>query len=258
MLKKITALLIIALFTFSAVGYAQTGTFSGTVADEEGDPIAGASVSLSEFGCWWGGYYTQSLEDGSFIIEEVDAGDYTASASAFGYMWASEDVEIIAGETTVVDFVLEEWGWGGGGATGACSGTVTDEEGDPIEGASVSLHAEGGWGWGWGNNYQTMTLEDGTFLFEAVEVDEYEASVFAWGYFCEPQDIEIVEGETTVVDFVMQEFGGGGAVGACSGTVTDEEGNPIEGASVSLHAEGGWGWGWGNNYQTMTLEDGTF
>ena len=266
MFNKFTALLVLTtLLTFAAIGFAQTGIFSGTVSDEEGDPIAGASVSLCESGGWWGGYYTQTMEDGLFIIEDIEAGDYNASASAWGYMMAFEEVEIIEGETTVVDFVLDEWGWGGGGGpTGTCSGTVTDEAGNPLEGVSISLNETGGWGW-WGNNYQTYTLEDGTFLIEEAEVGEYSASAFAWGYSMEFQDIEIVEGETTVVDFVLEEYGwgGGGATGMCSGTVSDEAGIPLEGVSVSLQSSSGWGWGWGwgwgsNSYNTQTLEDGTF
>jgi len=277
MFKKITTFVFIALLAFSVIGYAQTGTFSGTVTDESGLAIAGASISLNQCGGgggggggWGGGwgnnYYTQSLEDGSFIIEDVDAGNYNASASAFGYMMDFEQVEITAGQTTTVDFVLEEWGWGGGGgAEGVCMGTVTDEAGLPIEGASVHLSH---FGPGWGGNYQTFTGEDGTFLFEEVEVGDYNAQAMAMGYMMEMQQIEIVEAETTVVNFVLEEFGGGGGgpTGTCAGTVTDEAGLPIEGASVHLSCNGGgggggWGggWGWGgNNYTAFTLEDGSY
>ena len=264
MSKKVIGLVIVMFFTFSAVGLAQTGTFGGTVSDDEGNPIAGASVSLCEGGGWWGGYNTQTMEDGSFIIEDVEVGDYNATAHAWGYMMASEAVEILEDETTIVDFVLEEYGGGGGGVTGMCSGTVTDEAGEPLEGVSVSLHevGGGGGGWGWGNNYQTSTLEDGTFSFDEVEVGDYNASAHAWGYMMASEEIEILEGETTIVDFVLEEYGGGGGgvTGMCSGTVTDEAGEPLEGVSVSLHevGGGGGGWGWGNNYQTSTLEDGTF
>ena len=113
---------------------------------------------------------------------------------------------------TIVDFVLEEWGWGGGGATGVCAGTVTDEDGESIEGATVSLQSSGwGWGWGWGGNwYFAESLEDGSFLIEDVEVGEYSASAFAWGIGWDSEDIEIFEGETTVVDFVLEEWGWGG------------------------------------------------
>jgi len=259
MFKKLSIFVFISIFSLTAVGFAQTGTFSGTVTEVGGDPIEGASVSLFSFGNW---YSTETIEDGSFIIEDVEVGDYSASAFAWGYMMAFEAVEILEGETTVVDFVLEDWGWGGGGgsATGTFSGTVTDEGGLPIEGASVTLHSNSGWGWGWGwNSYTTFTLEDGSFLIEDVEVGEYSATAFVWGYMMDSEDVEIIEEQTTTVDFVLVEWGGGGggATGTCSGTVTDEGGLPIEGATVTLHSDGGWGWGW-NSYSAETLEDGTF
>jgi len=172
----------------------------------------------------------------------------------------SEGVEIIEGETTTVNFVLEEFGWGGGGGGpyGSCSGAVVDEAGLPIAGVSVSLHSGGGWGWGWGNNYSTTTLEDGTFSFDEVEVGDYTASAFAWGYMMASEDIAIIENENTVVNFTLEQFGGGGGgpYGTCSGTVIDEAGLPVGGASVSLHSNGGWGGG--NNYSATTLVDGTF
>ena len=194
MFKKITTFVFITLLAFSVIGYAQTGTFSGTVTDESGAAIAGASIALNECGGGgggWGGpaYTTQSLADGSFIIENVEADNYNASAGAFGYMMDFEQVEITAGQTTTVDFVLEEWGWGGGGgATGTCAGTVTDEAGLPIEGASVHLSH---FGPGWGGNYQTFTGEDGTFLIEEVEGGDYNAQAMAMGYMMENQQIEI-------------------------------------------------------------------
>jgi protocatechuate 3,4-dioxygenase beta subunit len=252
----VNSAMFITLLLFTVVGFAQTGTFSGTVTDEAGLPIEDASVSLWSWGNW---YCTETLEDGSFIIEDVEVGEYFASAFAWGYMWEDPvEVEILEGDTTVVDFVLESW-WGGGGETGTCTGTVTDEDGQPIEGASVTLCSTSGWGWGW-NFYSTFTLEDGSFIIEDVEVGEYSASAFAWGYMWEePVEIEILEGDTTVVDFVLESWGGGGgATGTFAGTVTDEDGQPIEGASVSLNSTSGWGWwGW-NSYTTFTLEDGSF
>jgi hypothetical protein len=141
-------------------------------------------------------------------------GEYSASAFAWGYMWEEPvEIEIFEGDTTVVNFVLEEWGWGGGGATGSCNGTVTDSAGTPIADAFVSLHSNSGWGWGWwgwgGNSYFTLTEEDGSFLFEEVEVDEYTATAWAWGYGWDCEEIEIFEGDTTTVNFILEEWGWG-------------------------------------------------
>ena len=258
MLKKVTtSLIFIILLSLAVIGYAQTGVCTGTVTDEEGLPIEGAWVTLHPYWGWgWGNSYsTETLEDGTFIIEDVEVGEYHASAFSWEHGWDSEEIEIFEGQTTVVDFVLESWG-GGGDPTGVCSGTVTDEEGLPLEGACVTLQSTSGWGWGWGNSYSTETLEDGTFIIEDVEVGEYHATASLWGYGWDSEEIEIIEDDTTVVDFVLEIWGGGGGpTGTCSGTVTDEEGLPIEGAWVTLQSSG---WGWGNTYSTETLEDGSF
>ena len=150
MIRKGTLLIaLIFVLSFAMISFAQTGTFSGTVVDDEGLPIAGAEVELyEEGGCGGGGggmggggggmggggggggmqdplYETETLEDGSFIIEGVDAGEYLAKAHLEEYGMESEEIEIFAGQTTVVDFVLTGCGGGGGGGGmggGGCMG----------------------------------------------------------------------------------------------------------------------------------------
>ena len=268
MLKRISLFLLIA--AFSTVGFAQTGSLTGTVTDEGGLPLEGVSITVSDWGWGWGGnhYEGETGEDGVYLIEEVEAGEYTATAWMMEYGMESETVEIIEGETTIQDFMLEEWGWGWGGGTGpfgTCSGTVTDEGGLPAAGVTVSLRENsgwgGGWGGGWGNNYSTETLEDGTFNFDEVEVGEYTASVWSWELGMASEELEILEDENTVVDLVLEEWGGGwgggggGPTGTFSGTVVDSAGMPLEGVSVSAFCWGWGSWGW---YNAETGEDGSF
>jgi len=131
MIRKTTLFFALTvLLSVAMIGFAQTGTFSGTVVDGEGEAVAGAEVALFEDGgCGGGGggmggggggmseplYETVTLEDGSFIIENVEAGEYHARAHYDGLGGDSEDIEIIAGETLVVDFILDGCAGGGGG-----------------------------------------------------------------------------------------------------------------------------------------------
>lgn len=149
MIKKQTLLTaLIALLSLTIIGFAQTGTFNGTVFDAEGTPVAGAEIELFELGgCGGGGggmggggggmggggggmsdplYETETSEDGTFIIELIDADEYRAMAHAEELGGDMEEIEIIAGETLTVEFTLEGCsgggGGGGGGAGGGCGG----------------------------------------------------------------------------------------------------------------------------------------
>ena len=103
----------------------ETGSVSGVVYDIDNNPVASAYIHLTEDG-WHGhgghghhnrgeNYYGESGDDGTFFIDDVTEGDYTAIASLMGYGHDSEEITVEAGQNTEVDFVLEMGGHGGGG-----------------------------------------------------------------------------------------------------------------------------------------------
>lgn len=111
-------------FLWIASAWAQTGVVMGTVTDDEGNPIDSAYVTLSD-GCGGGGgggggcqpdYATYTAEDGTYEFPEVDPDTYTAKARKMGVGKATEEIEVLAGQTLVVDFELT--GCGGGGCPG--------------------------------------------------------------------------------------------------------------------------------------------
>lgn len=104
------------------------GSVSGIVYDSEGDPVSGAYIHLTEDG-WHGGgghghhhhgdnYSGESGEDGTFFIDDVTEGDYTAIASLMGYGHDAEEIEVLPGQNTEVEFTLEMGGHDGGGMHG--------------------------------------------------------------------------------------------------------------------------------------------
>lgn len=160
------------------------GSVSGTVSyygyDSEDSElklvgIGGASVELT------GGAYifantTTTLEDGSFSfdLDNVPAGNYTLNVYTDDYGNYSEDIEVIAGEDTVVNvvFLLE--------TPGAISGSVVDfDSGDPIEGATVSATLSGGV---YTFSSSALTDGDGLFLIEKLPVGTYDLTASAIGY----------------------------------------------------------------------------
>jgi len=83
----------------------QTGTIAGTVTNAEtGAPLPGVNVVLA--GQQRG---TSTNAEGEYTISDVEAGTYTLRASFIGFATERrEGVEVVAGETTEVNFGLQE------------------------------------------------------------------------------------------------------------------------------------------------------
>ena len=81
--------------------WAQQGTIQGTVTDgEDATPLPSANLNL--VGTMRG---TMTGDDGTFSLA-VPPGSYTLQATFIGYQAAKQSVEVVAGETATVDFVL--------------------------------------------------------------------------------------------------------------------------------------------------------
>lgn len=83
--------------------HAQTGTIAGTVIDSTtGGPLPGVNIVIA--GEQQG---TTTDREGNYRITDVGAGTQTLRASFVGYTTETRQVEVEAGETTTVDFVLQ-------------------------------------------------------------------------------------------------------------------------------------------------------
>jgi len=80
----------------------QTGTIQGTVKDTNNQPIQGVTVSVE-------GTSLQATTNsqGYYQITDVPAGNKTVTASKSGYNSQSKTVNVLAGQTTTVDFQLQ-------------------------------------------------------------------------------------------------------------------------------------------------------
>lgn len=127
-MKYVVLIVTIGLFVTSAAIAQGVGSVSGVVYDEDNNPVSEAYVHLTEDG-WHGGgghghhhhgenYFAETGEDGTFMINDVAAGEYTAIASKMGIGHDSEIIDVVAGQNTEVEFVLEMGGYDGGGMHG--------------------------------------------------------------------------------------------------------------------------------------------
>lgn len=227
------------------------GALEGLVTDSStGEPVAGARVRLfsgwsqgearSGEGRW--GYYTAITDDNGFYrIEEITAGSYQVRASAHGYVPAAAEIDVVDGETAVLDLFLDPM------AFGAVSGTVADAaSGQPIADAMVMLFRGGGGGGcgdvrgqechvGW---LRAITDDNGAFTIDEALAGEYMLSVWAEGYsWMDPVAVTVVEGQTTTVDVVLELM----SFGSVEGSVVDATtGDPVADALVfGRRARGG-------------------
>jgi hypothetical protein len=203
------------------------GSISGTVTDAvTGEPVEGATVSLAVVDST---KTTTTVVDGTYLLEDVPAGNYTVTFSAESYITATmEDVAVIAGtETLDVDMALQLEP-----TTGSISGTVTDAvTGEPIEGATVSVEVDG-------STKTTTTGDDGAYTLEGIPAGTYTVTFSAEDYItATTEDVAVIAGETTTdVDKALQPEP---TTGSISGTVTDLNTNaPIVGATVSVEVDG--------------------
>lgn len=86
------------------IATADPGAVTGTIADAEtGEPIAGATISLSE-----PGFETATDPAGSFTLDDVPAGPHGLSASAEGFVEATQPIHVQTGESTQVVITLDK------------------------------------------------------------------------------------------------------------------------------------------------------
>ncbi len=219
---KTRSVWVVLFLLLAGVCSVQAATVTGTVTDSLLVPIEGAHVVLHSSHHGGGGhgglmYETWTDADGMFLLEEVEAGDYTARASLFGYGMDEAEITVEEGATVTIDFVLDCFtDPPPAGAVGTVTGTVTDTLAAPLDSARVILrhgfHGGGHGGGGMMQVYETWTDADGMFTFEEVAVGDYVARAMLTGYGMDEADITVEEDLTTTVDFVLDGSGphGGG------------------------------------------------
>lgn len=193
--------------------YVQPGSISGYVRDSAGTAIPNASVSTNP-----GGYSTTSGTDGSYVLSGVAPGAYTVTASKTGYLSQSQNASVNAGQTTTLNFSLVS-------NMGTISGTVTNQSGAGIVGATVSTSTGG---------YSTTTGSGGSFTLSNIPAGTYSVTASAIGYSSQTQNnITVTAGQTTTVNFSLTPN-----TGAISGYVKDAYNNGIVGATVATSTGG--------------------
>ncbi|MBM3327948.1 MAG: T9SS type A sorting domain-containing protein [Calditrichaeota bacterium] len=227
----------------------QFGRVVGRVTDPEGNAFAGAAVVLH--GVNGIAMRTGTDGQGAFVFERVPAGVYEIVADAGDHGRAGQRIDVEAGAVVEVHLVIEGNGGGGDDQPGRVVGQVVNADGQPLGGVRVFLV---------GINHrfaqERQADREGRFVFERVPAGLYNVGADAGDHGHVIQQIEVAAGAVVEVRLVLGRNGGGGGddeqrYGRVSGVVVDGEGNPIEGAIVTLENDR-------HNAETATGEDGHF
>ncbi len=100
---RLAAALLALAFLPTLASAQERGTVAGRVTDQSTNaPIAGVQITIA--GTQLG---TITNNEGRFLLVNVPIGTRTVNATSIGYSAGTETVEVRAGETTTVDFVLQ-------------------------------------------------------------------------------------------------------------------------------------------------------
>ena len=114
-LQSVVCLLGIGLL--APLANAQTGAARGTVLDEKGQPVAGASVRMESLGGIARQFETKTNKKGEFTQVGLRPGPYRVIVSKEGFAPAGSEVQVPLGDPMRIEpFRLAPGGEGGGGA----------------------------------------------------------------------------------------------------------------------------------------------
>jgi len=169
MIAAVAAMTLIGVTAASGAD-ATTGSITGTYVDAHGNPIANAFVSV--FTPDENSVAAAFTDDtGTYTVDALPPGDYIVSFSTALTQWAHGQTEpfeatvfsVTAGADTVVDETQL--------STGTLTGTLTNADGSPAAGISVSA-----FGQDFGTNSFATTDDNGAWTMQVFAGDTYQVS----------------------------------------------------------------------------------
>lgn len=189
-----------------------TGSVSISVVDEDGYFIPNTVVSIDGPNSYHAELTTNAI--GMAMISDLEAGEYTFSVKADGYVEYSQTVAIEANKTNFVDIILEEID------IGSAEITVTDEDGNALSGATVIL-----------SDNTLTTDENGVVRFDDLLAGEYSMVVSKDGYDSKTIQFVVEKDSTTKVKLALNKTI---TTGNIKLTVSNENGKALKDVSVTI------------------------
>jgi len=184
---------IVVVFQFSQTVMAGTSIIYGTVTDANELSLRNAIVSLTGTD---NDYYSETYtdEDGFYIFEELEAGDYELVAEKDGYQYASAEISLDEDEVYEVETLkLDEE------ETGSIYGYIYDVKGNPVENVRLKIK-----GLTAKYNEKTATDRDGLFEFTDLDADIYVITAKKKRYKTTRTTIELEELEDREIEIELR------------------------------------------------------
>ncbi|EHQ88486.1 InlB B-repeat-containing protein [Desulfosporosinus youngiae] len=205
-----------------------THTVSGTITDTDGTPVSGATVTLTDTNDSSKTYTGTTDADGNYSIPGVPDGDYTVTVTKGSETLGNgsiavegDDVTDESADITVTPPTI---------STHTVSGTITDTDGTPVSGATVTLTDTNDSS----KTYTGTTDADGNYSIPSVPDGDYTVTVTKGSetlgngsIAVEGDDVTDESADITVTPPTISTH-------TVSGTITDTDGTPVSGATVTL------------------------
>lgn len=193
------------------------GSIRGQVLDQN-NPVSGAVVDL----LLNDSIIESKVADGSgqFLFSNVAQGAYTIRAKANGYITKTQGVIVSANSESLVSINLDE-------SPGSISGTVIDENQQPIKDALIEVKL---------NDIpvaSAFTDINGFYRIDGLAAGFHSIKASASGFEVQNKSVLVVANTETSLDFVL-----GSSPGSVYGKVTNQIGQPIAGAFISVEHNG--------------------
>jgi len=197
---------------------------SGTVRDDAGNPLGGVDVTLSDGSTT---LTTTTASDGTYLFDTVPPGTYTpAAVPPAGYSGPTSlpDITVPIGVETPIDdqdFTFTP--------NPTLSGRVTDGS-DGVAGVTVTVVSDD-------DTFTTVTRSDGTYSFPRIPAGGYAVTITVpSGYSSsDPSQTVTLVADDETADFAIELAP---RTGVIAGAVTDDDGAPVSGATVTIDGGG--------------------
>ena len=186
-MNKILTLALAAIFLFSLASAA--GSLEASVQDSGGDPLSNVKLDVS--GSTETIAYTDS--SGSTTIDRLNQGDHTVTASKSGYEDRSDDFSVdYSGDKESVDLTLNEEVK----ERGAVTVRIDDQNGDPIEGAEITIEGP--------SETKAYTDSSGETTVDRLKTGSYDIEASKDGSTSDTESFSIdYDGDTETVDLTI-------------------------------------------------------
>ena len=180
------AILLLAACQETTINPVAVGSLQGSVTNTLGEAIANARVETSPASSV---VLTDSA--GQFVIEGINAGEYTVTAKLASFRSETVTVTVAANQTTRVAFSLEPRA----SSLGSLSGTLLDGiNNQPVANASITTSPP---------SIALITGPTGQFAIDSLAVGNYTVIVEKFGYTTDSVAVAVSENKVTPVAMLL-------------------------------------------------------